>query len=460
MRSTKKSLISISLFVLLVFVVGGGYLIAFPTIPNPGYSNTDTVTWDVRLNNPFIMQGSDGEILLNLLVKGQEVKSVKRAPLNLVLVIDRSGSMNERGKIEYAKAAAKRIISRLNSHDRLAIVAYSTDVQLVYPIGFLKDKETAISVVDSLYPSNSTNLSAGLTTGIAQLKAIKRDGYINRVILLSDGLANVGITDVERLGNIASQAAENSIHITTMGLGINYDEDIMMNIAEYGAGNYYFIESPTQLAGIFEKEFGQITASIAKDSKIYLSLAPGVHLKDVYGYSYKKKNGKYEVNLGDLYSGQRPDIVIKLDAPTKKPGRHELAKASLVFTDILKNNQTVYFEQDLSYEITRDKNRVDNNEDRDVSARGISVYAAGELHTASTEYEKGNRADALQLVKKALGRIADLNKSSQRSEATIEQEEVLRKAIDDMSDAAAAPSTPVGKKLIKEYKAMSREQQK
>jgi Ca-activated chloride channel homolog len=459
MKVNSKLVFLVVFLGLSALVIGVRYLVAFPTIPQPKNSNTDTVSWDIKLSHPYVQRGSGGDVLLNFHIKGQEVKSAKRALINLVLVIDRSGSMSEKGKLEYAKEAARRIISALGSEDRLAIVAYSTEVRLLYPIQFLKDKESAISIVDSLYPTDSTNLSGGLITGIDQLKSLKREGYINRVILLSDGLANVGITDIGQLSRIASQAAENGIHITTMGLGLNYDENLMMSLAEYGAGNYYFIESPTQLATIFEREFGQIASTVTKDSVIYLSLASGVQLKEVYGYTYATKDRRVQINLGDLFSGQERNILVKVNTPTSNLGKHHLITASFEFTDVLKNSQHIQLQKELAYECTSDKNKVETYENKEVIARGESVNAAYNLYKATTEYEKGNLGDALGNIKSALGRMIELNSSPQKSAATVKQEEELRKA-GDLLEAAPAPESDLGKKLIKEYKAKSREQQK
>ena len=460
MKSKNKYFFLIIFLGIYVLLVGGGYLVAFPTIPQPKNSNTNTVFWDAELSHPYFYKGSDDDILVNFHIKGQEVKSGERAPVNLVLVIDRSGSMGEVGKLEYAKEAAKRIISDQGSNDRIGIVAYSTDVELLYPIQFLKDKESATSVVNSLYPTDSTNLSGGLIAGIDQLKTLNRDGYVNRVILLSDGLANVGITDIGELSRIASQAAEIGIHLTTMGLGLNYDENLMTNIAEYGAGNYYFIESPTQLATIFEKEFGQILATVAKDPTIYLTLAPGVQIKNIYGYTHTIKDGKVQIKLGDIFSGQERNITVKLNGPTQNLGKRQLLTASFEFTDIIKNKQPVSLIRELTYEVTQDKSKVAANENKDVAARGVSVDAASEFYRATMYYEQGNRHDALNNIKKALGMIVQLNGSPQKSTATMEQEAELRDAMEEMSAVPSAPESDAGKKLIKEYKAKSREQQK
>ena len=243
----------------------------------------------------------------------------------------------------------------MSPKDRLSVVAYSTDVELLYPIQFLNNKERATTVVNSLYPTDSTNLSGGLVTGIGQLEKLERKGYINRVILLSDGLANAGITDMGQLIKIASQAAEKGIHVTTMGLGVNYDENIMMNLAEYGAGNYYFVESPSQLAGIFDREFGQLASTVAKDPVFTLTLAPGVSVSDVYGYAYETtKEGKVRIKLGDFFSGQERNILVKLNAPAGKAGENSLITARIEYEDVLGDDGAVFHEEEIRYEVTED----------------------------------------------------------------------------------------------------------
>ncbi len=470
MNKDKNKLIIGIFLIVFAILAGGKYISAFPTIPKPNEedkktvttSNTDTVTWDLRLSHPFVEKGSDRELMLNMRIKGKEGQLQQRTPVNLVLVIDRSGSMSDKGKIEYAKEAAKQIIAGLNKEDRLAVVAYSTEVELLYPIQFLKNKDGAITVVDSLYPTESTNLSGGLTAGIEQLDSIERGGYVNRVILLSDGLANVGITDLGELGRVASRASEKGIHITTMGLGVDYDENLMMNLAEYGAGNYYFIESPTQLTGIFQKEFGQIAATVAKDPVIKLALAPGVAVDEVYGYTYTKTaGGKVEIKLGDFFGGQERDILVKFKVPAEAAGMKDLGTASLEFTDLLRENKASGLNTMLSYRVTEDKDKVAQNENKDVTARWVSVDASGEYYQATTAYEEGDRESAVSKIKRAYESVANLNRSPYGNAKTAEQEAELRDALTNMSSPAApAPASDDGKKLIKEQKANAREAQK
>ncbi len=468
-RSNNKVIIGIFLLILAV-LAGGKYISAFPTIPKPDRqdtntgtsSNTDTVTWDIKLSHPYVETGSLRELMLNMKIKGKEAELKERTPVNLVLVIDRSGSMNDKGKIEYAKEAAKQIIAGLDKKDRLAVVAYSTDVELLYPIQALTDKDKASSVVNALYPTDSTNLSGGLVMGIEQLESVKRDGYVNRVILLSDGLANAGITDLGELGRVASRASEKGIHITTMGLGVDYDENLMMNLAEYGAGNYYFIESPTQLAGIFQKEFGQIAATVAKDPVIRIGLAPGVEIEEIYGYTFTKTpDGVTEIKLGDLFGGQDRDILVKLKVPAGKEGLNDLGKAALDFKDLLNNEKPADLTSPLSYQVTDDAGKVARNENKDVTARWVSVDASGAYYQATTAYEQGDKDSAISKIKRAYESIAGLNMSPYKNARTMEQEAELRDALDNMSSPAApAPLSGEGKALIKEQKASAREAQK
>ncbi len=445
-----------------ITLAGVKYLGAFPTIPKPENNTTERLSWFLQLDHPYIHKGSNGEVLLNTKIIGSEAPIVDRAPVNLVLVIDRSGSMSEKGKIEYAKEAAKQIISGLGPKDRLSVVAYSTDVELLFPIQFLNNKERATSVVNSLYPTDSTNLSGGLITGIGQLDKLERKGYINRVILLSDGLANYGITDMGQLIKIASQAAEKGIHVTTMGLGVNYDENIMMNLAEYGAGNYYFVESPSQLAGIFDREFGQLASTVAKDPVFTLTLAPGVSVNDVYGYAYETtKDGKVRIKLGDFYGGQERNIVVKLKAPVGKTGESPLATARLEYGDVLGDDGAISHEQEIKYEVTEDAELVAEKENDEVTTRGVSVDAAAQYYEAATAYEKGDQEEALGHMNAAMRRVQKLKNSSPNNPEILKQEAEIREALSTMMmDSAPAPTSQEGKGLIKDFKSEARQQQK
>jgi len=114
---------------------------------------------------------------------------------------------------------------------------------------------------------------------------------------------------IKHLSRIAGESAESGVHITTMGLGLNYDENLLTNIAEHGAGNYYFIESPTQLACIFEKEFSELSLTVAKDPVLNISLPSNIKLEEIYGYTYTRYGNVVKIKMGDIFSGQERNML-------------------------------------------------------------------------------------------------------------------------------------------------------
>ncbi len=412
-----------------------------------------------EISNPYIEYKSKREMLVNMRLWGDEFRPVKRPPVNLVLVIDESGSMNERGKMSYAKKAAKNMISNLNSNDRVGVIAYSDYARVISPLKKLKNKSKLRRKIDQIYPTNATNLSSGLIEGIRELKYEDDYRRINKVILLSDGLANRGVTDIYSLSKIASRASAEGIYITTMGLGLHFDEDLMATVAEYGAGNYYFIESPNQIAYIFDKEFGKMSSTIARDAVLEIDLEDDVELEELYGYTYDRKGDKILIKLGDYYSGQERNIKMSLKVPTVKKGKNDLFTSSLKYTD-LENGRRKNINESVVYNVTKDTKKVVKNENKKVVAELESVKASKELDAAARDYEQGYAGMAVEKLKSALQSVKRLNRSDYKTSESMAQEEALNDAIGEFEAAPASPASDSGKRMIKKYKQESRVQQK
>ena len=412
--------------------------------------------FEPQISNPYIEYKSGGVMRVNLRLWGDNFAPSKRQPVNLVLVIDESGSMNERGKMSYAKQAAKDLVSKLNSYDRVGIVTYSDYSRVVMPLRRLQNKKHVLRIINSIEPTKSTNLSAGLIEGISQIKYNDRNGYVNKVILLSDGLANRGITDIGTLSRIASRSAGDGIYITTMGLGLNYDEDLMMAIADCGAGNYYFIESPNQMAYIFDKEFNRTTSTVAKDIVIEIYLGKNVELMELYGYNYEREGLKIRINIGNMFSGQERNIKMRLRVPADKQGENALMRSAITYRDV-NDNKARQVDKKVEYTVTSSKEKVVKNEKKEIVSEVRSAEAAKDLDVAARHYESGDRQSALSKINEALGKVKNMNKSEYKTQKTVEQEKALSDALRSMS-SEPSPASPAGKSLIKKYKAESREQ--
>lgn len=238
--------------------------------------------------------------------------SGSRAPLNLSIVLDRSGSMSGK-KLDYAKSSAAMIIRQLSPADRVSLVIYDDDVEVIIPAQKVDNKQTLLTKIESIQSDGSTNLSGGMLEGYAQVKSNYETGAVNRVLLLSDGMANRGITDVNQLQTICQKKfREEGISISTFGVGTDYNEDLMESIAEYGGGNYYFIEKPDMITPIFEKELDGLLSVIAQNATINIQVPKEFTVSDVMGYPFTAENGSVTVKLGDLYSSEKKAVLLKL----------------------------------------------------------------------------------------------------------------------------------------------------
>ena len=158
------------IFSLIASTVSFFLLIAHVNAKSVHPSQNQPINLKPEISNPYVEYNSDSEMYVNMRIWGDDIAPVKRPPVDLVIVIDESGSMHEKGKITYAKKAAKDLVSRLNSYDNIGIVAYSDYSRVIYPLQRLKNKKQVKRLIDDIYPTNATNLSSGLIEAVKQIK--------------------------------------------------------------------------------------------------------------------------------------------------------------------------------------------------------------------------------------------------------------------------------------------------
>lgn len=239
--------------------------------------------------------------------------STQRTPLNLSLVIDRSGSMDG-AKLEYAKKAAMFVVDHVTPDDYLSIVIYDSEVKTLFPSQRVTNKVTLKNLIQQLRSGSSTNLSGGMLEGYNQVQTTYKSGYVNRVLLMSDGLANEGITDNLSLFNIVrGKLREQGVSISTFGVGLDYNEDLMQGLAENGNGNYYFIANPEEIPSIFKKELNGLLYLYAQNTSIHITLPEGVKFSRLYGLTAERADDREVViNLRDVFSEETKACVLKL----------------------------------------------------------------------------------------------------------------------------------------------------
>jgi Ca-activated chloride channel family protein len=329
-----------------------------------------------------------GPVYLQLLVRADKIQRPERRPVNLTVVLDRSGSMGSQQKIENARAAVRALIDQLRREDFFSLVIYDDEVEVVCRSRRVGDKERLRQLVEEISPRGWTNLGGGLIEGIRQAERYAREDYVNRVILLSDGLANRGITDPSRLGALTARAARKGISLTTMGVGWDFNELLMVSLAEAGGGNYYFIESPRDLASVFRKEFSVMGEVVASATMIELRLDIDVRVRDVIGYSFHREGDRCEIPVGDLMAGEERSIIVELELPSGS-GTRRLAAGKIVTG---RSGSGSSFTTSVTY--VEDPAAVERERDLNVQARADVAVSTRRVEEAMAALDEGDKATA------------------------------------------------------------------
>ena len=427
-------------FALLLVIAAGGFRVSFPSwvslptttqpqpqpqppvIPDKPVVNVthslpssmmvgDAISLEMQLTHSKLLKDGSGELYLVALLKAKEVAEARgdRPPLNLSLVIDRSGSMEARGKMEKAKEAAKRIVKRLSAEDYISIVAYSTDAEVLLSARAPTNLDEIFRIIDDIEPVGATNLSEGLELGRKEVEKNLSGKAINRVLLLSDGKANMGIKDPRRLAELSQTIAQAGVSVTCLGLGKDFNEDLMLDIAEFGRGNFYFIERSNQILDIFQKELKGLLAAVAKDVELTIKPGAEVSIERVYGYRPTFQKSQVSIPLGSISSGQERKIVMKIKVKTGKVGPLTVADAELNYENLL-SKAKVSDKAIVGLAVTEKPALVDAGRSNKALARAETVVAAENLNEVVAQVKAKKDGEAIRMLKQQIEVTRDRNR--------------------------------------------------
>lgn len=388
------------LFFVLWGLVAAGAMVfhLFSAIPAAG----SAIGLEVKPENRTILVPGNG--LGNILIRitaPDDLRNPDRPLLNLTLVLDKSGSMGDQGKIRFARLAAHQLIDRLGPSDILSIVTYDDHVRVVSPSGKVRNRARLHRIIDSIYPGGRTYLSGGLEKGFAQAKRGRRKGYVSRILLLSDGLANVGNVNRDLLRIRAGSISESGVGVSTFGVGYDFDEDLLASLATGGGGSYYYIADPRDIAAALSREFQMASATVATDVQIVIRLLDGCRFDSAIGHEWKRNGDSVIIRLGDLSAGEKRSLMARVNVPGSELGEQRVADVSLQYRDPVSGRMTRYGPHRVSLKLVQDPMVYRKNFDDKVREEGAVLQSNARMKDAAARVDQGDRKGAIVILKEA-----------------------------------------------------------
>jgi len=266
--------------------------------------------------------------------------------------------------------------------------------------GFIQNKEQLKGIISDITSGSSTNLSGGMMEGYSQVALNFKSGFVNRVLLLTDGLANTGITNPHQLKNIVTDKNRNGYTLSTFGVGSDFNEDLMTSLAEFGGANYYFINNAEEIPQIFSNELQGLLSVVAQNVTLEINLNNGVQIIDVFGYSYESEHHVIKIKLNDMFSEEQKSILVKLSLPKMTYAKEDLCNIRLTYDDVMISNSRITETFQTTINLTDDNELVQKNKNP-VVYENIALFESTKLlDDAMTFFDQRNYDSAEQSIKK------------------------------------------------------------
>jgi len=331
-----------------------------------------------------------------------------RPPVNLAIVLDRSGSMSG-PKLEIAKRAVEEALARLASDDRFSIVVYDDRVDVVVPstLATSQARETAVERLRDVGARGSTNLAEGWLRGCEQVAAHLSGDGIDRCLLLTDGLANVGITDPGELASHASALRARGVSTTTFGVGSDFDERLLTDLADAGGGHFYYIADAPQIRDAITSEVGETLEIVARDVVIDITARDDIRIDAITPQRVVRQGGRLLVPVGDLGSEQVVEVVLRLSFPYGELRQETGVILGLVDRDGVLAPVGVAEPTRLSWTYADHRTNDDQARDPEVDRVVARIFAARARQEAVGLNRDGHFEDARRIVRGTGRRIRE-----------------------------------------------------
>ena len=302
----------------------------------PSFSAGTTLVMEGRLGHPTLAAGRETETYLFLDVKAAAEGTARTTtPVNLAIVLDRSGSMQGE-RMQNALAAAQGMIRRLRDGDTVSVVGYNTSTQVLLAPTRIdeRNRDFALSSLRGVEALGNTCVSCGIEAAM-ELLGRGETGAVQRILLLSDGEANAGIRDVDGFRRLGDRARTMETAVSSIGVDVDYNERVLFALSQSSNGRHYFVDNPSGLPRIFDDELQSLVSTVASNANVEIQLAPGVTVAQVFDRSFEQRGDVVTVPFGAFAASDQKTVLLRLRVPSGEAGRRPIADVRMRYADLV-----------------------------------------------------------------------------------------------------------------------------
>ena len=398
---------------------GGAATAVAATAPGNG-----PVQLAARLDRRAVLASAPGEVRLEVTLTGARGRAANRRPTDFYVVLDRSWSM-EGDKIEHARQSVLQLIDQLAADDRFALVSFAGEARLDVELAAVGPTEGGVADGPRRWRERVAAIELGSGTAISEgldlaLRAAgdRPAGRAARLLLLSDGQANEGDVTAEGLAARARRFAAAGIPVSTLGVGDDFNEELMARLADDGRGNYYYLPGAEQIAGVLAAELAATRETVAEEIEVALRPAPGVQVREVAGYPFAKRADAVVFHPGTLFAGQERRIWVTLGTPAVRSASLRLAGVQASYSSDA-GRRSVALPAPIEVACAKTREEAMAAIDRDAWGRAVVEEEYGRLQQeVAASVRAGNREEALRRISAYQARNSAANTYVQSPEVT------------------------------------------
>ncbi len=362
-------------------------------------SSSSQVGIRADLDRGVLLPGETQKAYLRIAVTAARRADANRALMNVALVIDRSGSMSSQGRMGNARRAAEMAVDRLSRDDILAVVSYDDRIEVDVPATKVLSPSDVKARIARLSPRGSTAIHAALLAGANEVRKFKSKDRVNRIVLISDGLANVGPSKPSDFESLGRELASEGITVSTIGLGNGYNEDLMAGLARSADGGHVFVQESADLAAFLAREFDDVAGTIGQEAEIIIKVKDGVRPLRSLGREARMEADRIVYRVGALYGGVEQVLLAEVEiAPASKNGEATVAEIEIAYTDARSGRRaeahgsaTVRFDSDKTA-VEKSTNAIVMRDvttllSREARQEAVKLRDAGRLDEARAKFE-------------------------------------------------------------------------